>query len=197
MNKKVNKYLDNYLEDKYHMNDRLDNTKTNLVFNSKKTDKKNDRYLKFKYTIICFVICMVLSTCTFLLTKHYYKDTTHNVVINMKDYNEKANEYISKQCDTFYSIPLLTYSLEQDFFLSIYEGEKNNNKIYFYQFGSYISSKYLVDIVFYNAKNQYMKIENIVDYDIGLISNESFDTDVNVYFNYYRNNELRISSQLF
>lgn len=196
MNKKIDEYLNDKLENEYHMNDRLVKVKDSLSFKNESKQSKYNTKLNLIFIVSSLIVCILMSASTFLITRYYYKDISHSNIIYMEDYNEKAVEYISKQCESYYSIPLVTYNLEQDFFLSIYEGTIEQKKVYFYQFGSYISSKYLVDIEFYNERNQYLKINDIKDLDIGIISSDEFITEGKVYFNYYRNNELKLNLQI-
>ncbi len=164
-NKELKKLLDRELENTFHMNEKADYAKKNLVFT--KREPKVFMFNKAKFLTLSTAIVLasigISSITTYAINQHINEERIKNDYIkkeNSHDIVKEANDYLDKVCPNHSRYPLVTKNINSIYYLSIYDGYEyttNNLKVilYFYQFGCYIADEFDIRLDFYVEPNNY------------------------------------------
>lgn len=198
--KEIENIINEDLENKYHMNNRLSKAKENLKFNNSNSNIFVNKKFMIAYSTfsILIILCLIISN---IITYFSLRDDNinHDFKPNNDKYINYANDRIKEYCDLYRKLPILTYNLDDDFCLYIHTGidRVTNENLYFYHFQSHIDGEYLVNIDFYNSLDQHLLIEDIKDNYFGLITSDNLKTNNDLSFSYYKFNEYIFSCKVF
>ncbi len=196
--KEIKELLDKELENTFHMNERADYSKRNLVFT--KRDPKVFIFFKAKFltlsTLIILASIGISSTITYAINQYINEERIRNDYIKKENSNnilKEANEYLDNVCQNHSIYPLVTKTISSTYYLSIYEGynTKNGQKkfLYFYQFGCYIDNSFDIKLNFYIDSNNY-QTEILNQKNIAQLTINNHNELSSLYVDVYENNQL-------
>ena len=198
--KEIENIINENLENKYHMNNRLSKAKENLKFNN--SNNKNifvNKKFMIAYSTFSVIIILCLIVTNIAIYSFYNSNINHTTTTTDEEYINIANDKIEEHCDLYRKLPIITYNLDDDFCLYVYKGidKISNENLYFCHFRSNIGGNYLVDIDFYNSLDQHLVINNIKDKYFCIITSIDFNTNNDLSFSYYKFNEYIFSCKIF
>lgn len=188
--KKIEKFLNDEVNNFYHLNDRYEEVASKIQFS-----ERNSSLLHFKKGPF-FAIVSTLSVAVIVLSSFIGYQICQ---INANDYNNStlyaecinnSKDFLTENLDDHSEYPFLTYSPNKDSLLCIYSGIKENNKKYIYQ----ILKKKRIYLTVDFICNSYTKTINLDNNEtspiIGFLNDDNFvinDNDI-VYGNIYKDN---------
>lgn len=195
-NKKIKELFERELENTFHMNERAEYAKRNLVFT-----KRNPNLFMFnkaKFLVLSSMIVLasigISGIATYAINQHINEERIRDNLLQNNEIENEANEYLDVICPNHSKYPLVTRNFSTRYYLSIYDGHEfapngSMNILYFYQFGCYDNRSFNIKLNFYIEINNYQ--EKVLTQKIiaPLTINQNKELS-SLYVDVYENNQL-------